>query len=124
MMSAALKILAVDDEPAIAQSMRFIFTRPLYELSSALDGEAALAKVESDPDPFDVVITDDHMPGVCGVELVRQLRKRHFPGKILVLSAHLTAEVRAAYEKMEVDAMLEKPFSVKALRAKLDQIAA
>ena len=123
-MSAALKILAVDDEPAIAQSMRFIFTRPLYELSSALDGEAALAKVESDPDPFDVVITDDHMPGVCGVELVRQLRKRHFPGKILVLSAHLTAEVRAAYEKMEVDAMLEKPFSVKALRAKLDQIAA
>jgi DNA-binding response OmpR family regulator len=123
-MSETLKILAVDDEPAIAQSMRFIFTRPLYELSSALDGEAALAKMANDPEPFDVVITDDRMPGVSGVELVRLLRERHFPGKILVLSAHLTADVRAAYERMEVDAMLEKPFSVKALRAKLDQIAA
>jgi DNA-binding response OmpR family regulator len=123
-MSAVLKILAVDDEPAIAQSMRFIFTRPSYELSSALDGEAALAKMANAPEQFDVVITDDRMPGVSGVELVRQLREQQFSGKIVVLSAHLTRDVRAAYEEMEVDAMLEKPFSVKVLRAKLDQLAA
>ena len=123
-MSAPLKILAVDDEPSIAQSMRFIFSRPLYELSSALDGETALARMADDPQPFDVVITDSNMPGVSGVELVRMLRERHFPGKIVVLSAHLSTEVRAAYQKMEVDALIEKPFSVKALRAKLDQLAA
>jgi CheY-like chemotaxis protein len=66
-MSAPLKILAVDDEPSIAQSMRFIFSRPLYELSSALDGETALARMADDPQPFDVVITDSNMPGVSGV---------------------------------------------------------
>jgi DNA-binding response OmpR family regulator len=123
-MSAPLKILAVDDEPSIAQSMRFIFSRPLYELSSALDGETALARMADDPQPFDVVITDSNMPGVSGVELVRMLRERHFPGKIVVLSAHLSTDVRAAYLEMEVDALIEKPFSVKALRAKLDQLAA
>ncbi len=123
-MSAPLKILAVDDEPSIAQSMRFIFSRPLYELSSALDGETALARMADDPQPFDVVITDSNMPGVSGVELVRMLRERHFPGKIVVLSAHLSTDVRAAYQEMEVDALIEKPFSVKALRAKLDQLAA
>lgn len=123
-MSAPLKILAVDDEPSIAQSMRFIFTRPLYELSSALDGETALAQMADDPQPFDVVITDSNMPGVSGVELVRMLRERQFSGKIVVLSAHLSTETRAAYEAMEVDALIEKPFSVKALRAKLDQLAA
>jgi len=123
-MSAPLKILAVDDEPSIAQSMRFIFSQPLYELASALDGETALARVEDDPQPFDVVITDSNMPGLSGVELVRTLRERHFSGKIMVLSAHLSADVRAAYEAMEVDALIEKPFSVKALRAKLDQLAA
>ena len=52
------------------------------------------------------------------------LRKRSFPGKIMVLSAHLSPDVRAAYEAMAVDAMIEKPFSVKALARKLDQLAA
>ncbi|MEO8439960.1 MAG: response regulator [Spartobacteria bacterium] len=123
-MGSSLKILSVDDEPAIAQSMRFIFERPTYELSSAQDGEAALTRVATDVDPFDVVITDNNMPGVSGIELVRQLRERKFPGKIMVLSAHLSSEVRAAYELLEVDAMIDKPFSVKALRQALDRMAA
>ncbi len=58
------------------------------------------------------------------MELVRQLRAQSFSGKIMVLSAHLSTEVRTAYEAMGVDALIEKPFSVKALRAKLDQVAA
>ncbi|MGH8093081.1 MAG: response regulator [Chthoniobacterales bacterium] len=123
-MSSPLKILTVDDEPSIAQSMRFVFSKPLYELTSAQDGETALARMDNDPDPFDVVITDNNMPGVSGMELVRLLRERSFPGKIMVLSAHLSTEVRAAYEALAVDAMIDKPFSVIALRAKLDQIAA
>jgi two-component system chemotaxis response regulator CheY len=123
-MGSPLKILAVDDEPSIAQSMRFIFERPLYELSSAQDGESALARLTTDPNLFDVVITDNNMPGVSGIQLVRQLRDRGFAGKIMVLSAHLSADVRAAYEAMEVDAMIDKPFSVKALRQTLDRVAA
>lgn len=123
-MANPLRILSVDDEPSIAQSMRFIFERPLYELSSAQDGETALARLAEERDPFDVVITDNNMPGVSGVELVRLLRERSFTGKIMVLSAHLSAEVRAAYEEMDVDAMIEKPFSIVALRTRLDQLAA
>jgi CheY-like chemotaxis protein len=110
-MGAPLKILAVDDEPSIAQSMRFIFERPLYELASAQDAEAALARLTTDPNLFDV-ITDNNMPGFRE-SFVRQLRERGFAGKIMVLSAHLSAEVRTAYEAMEVDAMIDKPFSIK-----------
>lgn len=123
-MGSSLKILSVDDEPSIAQSMRFIFERPTYELASAHDGEAALARVAAEHDPFDVVITDTNMPGLSGIELVRELRARNFPGKIMVLSAYLSTDVRAAYDAMEVDAMIEKPFSVKALRQALDRVAA
>ena len=122
-MVAPLKILAVDDEPSIAQSMRFIFERPLYELASALDAEAALARLTADPNLFDVIITDNNMPGVSGIAFVRQLRERGFLGKIMVLSAHLSLEVRAAYEAMEVDAMIDKPFSIKVLRQTLDRVA-
>jgi CheY-like chemotaxis protein len=123
-MGSPLKILAVDDEPSIAQSMRFIFERPLYDLASAEDGEAALARLTTDPNAFDVVITDNNMPGVSGIQFVRQLRDRNFAGKIMVLSAHLSTEVRAAYEAMAVDAMIDKPFSIKALRQTLDRVAA
>ena len=84
-MGSSLKILAVDDEPSIVQSMFFIFEQPMYELDSAGDGEAALARVAANPNPFDVVITDNNMPGVSGIELVRQLRARNFSGKIMVL---------------------------------------
>lgn len=123
-MESGLKILAVDDEPSIAQSMRFIFERPTYELSSAMDGETALEYLAKEATPFDVIITDNNMPGVSGIELVRALRERHFSGKIMVLSAHLSPEVRAAYEEMEVDAMIDKPFSVTALRQTIDSLAA
>jgi two-component system, OmpR family, alkaline phosphatase synthesis response regulator PhoP len=123
-MGSPLKILSVDDEPSIAQSMRFIFERPLYELASAQDGEAALARMADAPDPFDVIITDSSMPGVSGLELVRALRGQNFPGKIMVLSAHLTSETRASYEALGVDALIEKPFNVKALRARVDHLAA
>lgn len=122
-MGITLKILSVDDEPSISQSMRFIFERPLYELSSALDGETALAQVAGEADPFDVVITDNNMPGVSGVEFVRELRERSFAGKIMVLSAHLSSDARAAYAEMDVDAMIEKPFCVHALRKTLDKLA-
>ena len=60
-MGSSLKILAVDDEPSIVQSMFFIFEQPMYELDSAEDGEAALARVAANPNPFDVVITDNNM---------------------------------------------------------------
>jgi two-component system chemotaxis response regulator CheY len=123
-MVTPLKILAVDDEPSIAQSMRFIFEHPYYEFSSAEDGEAALARLAAEQNRFDVVITDNNMPRVTGVELVRHLRERNFAGKIMVLSAHLSIDVRAAYEELDVDAMIEKPFNIQTLRQAMDRLAA
>lgn len=123
-MVAALKILAVDDEPSIATSMHFIFERPRYELTSACDGNDALAQLSANAAPYDVIITDNNMPHKSGVELVRALRERGFRGKIMVLSAHLTTELRKAYEQMNVDIILDKPFDIHQLREALDLLVA
>lgn len=119
-----MKILAVDDEPSIAQSMQFIFAAPRYDVTSAENGDDALAAFGANSARYDIVITDQKMPHRTGVELVEELRKRGFTGKIMVLSAHLSDEVRAAYEQMDVDVMLDKPFNIHELRSALDKLAA
>src|SRR5712691_11007186 len=111
-----MNILALDDEHAVAQSLRFVLGGPTCKLTSACDGEEALAKMDATECSFDLVITDDHMPRLSGVELVRQLRARNFPGKILVLSAHLSAENSEAYQSLHVDTLMPKPFDIGVLR--------
>ena len=124
MSTAALRILAVDNEPSVTFSLRFIFTGPRYELAAVENGDAALAKVDSGLEHFDIIIVDQKMPHMSGVELVEQLRKRGVDSKIMVLSAHLSSEVRAAYERMDVHLMFPKPFDVAALRCAVDKLAA
>ena len=75
-MSATLKILAVDDEPSIRQSMRFIFGGPRYEVTIAESGEEVLAKLDKNTDTFDVIVIDQKMPHLTGLELVEAIRKR------------------------------------------------
>ncbi|HEY4285008.1 MAG TPA: response regulator [Chthoniobacterales bacterium] len=121
-MDTALRILTVDDEPSITQSMRYIFGGERYEVTTADTGPDALAKIDADPEQFDVIIIDQKMPRLTGVELVHEIRNRPYSGKIMVLSAHLSDEIRSAYEELDVDVMMDKPFDINDLRHLLDQL--
>jgi len=123
-MGAALKILTVDDERSITESMRFIFGAARYDVTGVESGAEALAKIDANPEEFDVIIIDQKMPRLTGIELVHEIRKRPYAGKIMVLSAHLSPDIRSAYEELDVDVMIEKPFDIKELRVMLDQLAA
>ena len=123
-MKTALKILTVDDNPSITGCMPFIFAAPLYEVSSANDGDDALAKLDGNPNGYDVIIVDQKMPHLSGVELVQGIRERGITGKIVVLSAHLSPQVREAYQQMGVLMVMEKPFNVKELRSVVNELAA
>ena len=123
-MDPTLRILTVDDEPSITESMRFIFGGARFQVTAADTGTDALAKIDADPEGYDVIIIDQKMPRLTGVELVHEIRKRPYSGKIMVLSAHLSPDIRSAYEELDVDMMIEKPFDIKELRLLLNQIAA
>src|ERR1700687_488690 len=109
-MEAPLKILAVDNEPSVTLSLSYVFDGPRYELTGVESAEAALAGL--DVRRYDIIIVDQKMPQLTGVELVREIRKRGVSGKIMVLSAQLSSEVRDAYELMDVHVMMGKPFDV------------
>jgi two-component system OmpR family response regulator len=119
-----LKILTVDDEPAIAACLSFIFKSPRYQLTSARNGREALARLSTAEEPYDIIITDNQMPQLSGVELVRALRERDFAGKIMVLSGQLAPESRDAFTQMRVDAILDKPFDNYELRNRLELLVA
>ena len=116
-MSQALQILAVEDEKAVAQILAVVLGGPAAKVSRAADGWEALMKIGVAERPYDVVITDHRMPRMTGLELVRRLRTRDFKGKILVLSAHLTDEDIQAYESLDVDMMMSKPFDFEELQS-------
>lgn len=116
-MAAPFRILAVDDEPAVAFSLRYVFAEPRYEVLSVEDGYAALAKLDDRSEHYDAIIVDQKMPNLTGLELVGAIRQRHIPGKIIVLSAQLTSELREAYQRMDVDAIFLKPFDIDELRS-------
>ena len=113
-MKKKLRILGVDDEPIIGESIAYVLEAPHRKIVIAKDGQEALALAAKEK--FDVVITDHRMPRSGGLELVRKLREREYAGKIVVLSAHLSPENIGTYEELEVDEVVSKPIDSTELR--------
>lgn len=122
-MNRAFRILAVDNEPSVTTALRFVFDGPKYDIVCVGSGRDALAHLDRST-PFDVIIVDQRMPNLTGVELVSEIRKRGIEGKIIVVSANLSSDVCEAYKRMEVSIMFSKPFDVRQLRSAVEQLAA
>ena len=123
-MSEPCRILAVDNELSVTSSFRYIFTAPRYQITCVESGDAALVRLEANPDGYDVIIVDHKMPRLSGVELVQEIRQRGIATSIMVVSANLSSDVREAYERLDVHIMFTKPFNVNELRATVDHLAA
>ena len=117
------RILAVDNEPSVTTALRFVFDGPKYDITCVSSGTDALAHLDRST-PFDVIIVDQKMPKLSGVELVKEIRRRGIEGKIIVVSANLSSDVCEAYKRMEVSLMFSKPFDIRQLRSAVDQLAA
>lgn len=121
-METPVKILAVDDEPSVTRSLRYVFSGSRYEVTCVGDGADALARLDADQSRFDVIIVDQKMPNLTGVQLVEAIRKRGISGKVIVVSAHISSEIREAYERMDVHILFSKPFNVDQLRSAVDYL--
>jgi DNA-binding response OmpR family regulator len=121
-MNSPLSILLAEDERSVAFSISFALKADGHQIEIVSDGEEALSELTRKPGAFDVLITDHSMPRMDGVELVKRLRDTAFRGKVVVLSAHLSAENVAAYAALGVDMMIPKPFDVHLLRAAIREV--
>jgi two-component system response regulator MprA len=114
-----MKILVVDDERAVRESLRRALELEGYEIELASDGsEALLALQDEEPQP-DVVILDVLMPGVDGLEVCRRLRALGNRVPVLMLTARDEVENRVAGLDAGADDYVTKPFALEELLARV-----
>jgi two-component system, OmpR family, response regulator MprA len=113
-----MKILVVDDEPAVRESLRRALELEGYEVDLAADGEEALARLEQRDQP-DALILDILMPRMDGLEVCRKLRLEGDEVPVLMLTARAEIDSRVAGLDAGADDYLPKPFALAELLARL-----
>lgn len=120
-----MRILVADDQPANRMVLRRLLEKAGHRPHIVDDGDDVLMALEAQT--FDVVITDLHMPGADGLDIIRQTRfmeagsGRRTP--FIVLTADATAEAREACMRAGAMAYLTKPIVIDRMLEKLAEIA-
>jgi len=107
-MAQKRSVLIVDDEFGIRESLKMIL-KPIYEVHTAADGKEALQCVQKDK--IDLVTLDLKMPGLSGIDVLRQIKRNDPDIEVVVITAYGT--VQNAQEANRYGAgFITKPFNV------------
>ncbi|HIW16538.1 MAG TPA: response regulator transcription factor [Firmicutes bacterium] len=110
-----MKILIVEDEKLLADSIGELLHGHGFETDAAYDGETGMQYAELGV--YDLLILDVMMPGLDGYELARRVRARHIGVPILMLTARSAIEDRITGLNAGADYYLTKPFDTRELLA-------
>jgi len=113
-------ILVVDDEPAIQDILTWALSAEGYRVTTAGNGEEALARVEREE--FDVIVTDIVMPGIDGLEVLERSRVLSPRAAVIVMTAYAALETAIAALRRGASDYLEKPFSVDLLKERVQRL--
>ena len=102
------KILIVDDEENIRKSLRMIFEYDGYAILEAADGEKAL-KIIDETVGLDLVLLDIKLPGLDGMEVLAELKKRPYFPEVIMISGHGTVHTAVEATKLGAFDFFEKP---------------
>ncbi|MBL4651852.1 MAG: response regulator transcription factor [Flavobacteriales bacterium] len=115
-----MKILIVEDEKVMYNTMRHLLEDEGYEVTIATDGLAALGAINSKK--VDLIITDIMMPNLSGTELSNTYKGRLFQDTpVIVISAMDSYDVQYFANTIGASAYLVKPFSGKELLEKVKE---
>ena len=114
-----MRILVVDDERAVRESLQRALELEGYEIELAADGREALARLENGEPQPDAVILDVLMPVIDGLEVCRRLRRQGNRVPVLMLTARDEIENRVAGLDAGADDYVPKPFALEELVARI-----
>jgi len=105
-----IRVLLVDDEEEFVETLAQRLEVREFEVATALGGAEALERIEERE--IDVVVLDLQMPGVDGLEVLRELKRRKPLIEVIMLTGHATVETAGAFDFLtkptETEELLEK----------------
>lgn len=116
------RILVVDDDTLVRRLTARVLTRSGYDVDTAEDGVAAWNRIRAGQ--FDLVVTDNDMPNMTGMELVSRLREARIPLPVIMMTGQLEdlEEVLEHCPWLLVSATLQKPVSSRELLESVDSV--
>jgi DNA-binding response OmpR family regulator len=118
---AAKRILLVDDDQEIVESMKTVLESRGYQILVARDGNQGLAMAESE-EP-DLVVLDMMMPKRSGFLVLEKLRRsRPDPMRVIMITANEGSRHKAYAEMLGVDDYIRKPFAMDRLLDSVDRL--
>ena len=112
-----MRLLIVEDNKSLADWLAKLLRGENYVVDCVYDGEAALDG--TDFENYDLAIVDLALPGIGGIEVIRQVRGRGFSTPILILTAQDALQRRVEGLNAGADDYLTKPFEIEELEARL-----
>jgi two-component system chemotaxis response regulator CheY len=106
-------ILLVDDDTSLRRLGTEVLSRSGYEVEAAEDGAAAWEALNADS--FDLMITDNNMPNLTGVELLKKLHATRMALPVIMATGQLPDEEFTQYPWLQPAATLLKPYSIEEL---------
>jgi len=103
-------ILIVDDEPSILQSLSGLLSDEGFEITTAANGYEALKIVDFESP--DLVLLDIWMPGIDGIETLKEIKKNNPHIQVIIISGHGTIETAVKATKLGAFDLIEKPLSI------------
>lgn len=116
------RILYAEDMRELRDLAMITLGRDGHTVECVKDGQAALGRLTADPDAFDLLITDHHMPNMNGLELIQHVRHIPFKGKIIIFCSELSQDVNQSYCDLRVNEILYKPILPSELRSVLARL--
>jgi two-component system, NtrC family, nitrogen regulation response regulator NtrX len=104
------RILIVDDEPGIRQSLKGVFSDEGFSTDAVASGEDCLKKI--DESSYDLVFLDIWLPGIDGLETLRRLREKSPVTRVIMISGHATIATAVSATKLGAYDFIEKPLSL------------
>lgn len=107
----------VDDDPSVRDALALVFEQAGFRVSGFADGPGLLSALQHRS--ADVLLVDVQLPGPSGLDVLRHLHARKFPGPIILMSGH--ADIPMAVEAIKAGAvdLIEKPFNLDRLVAQV-----
>jgi len=103
-------ILIVDDEPSIRQSLSGLLTDEGFIVSTAANGYEAMKIIEAESP--DLVLLDIWMPGIDGLETLKEIKHQHSHIQVIIITGHGTIETAVKATKSGAFDFIEKPLSI------------